>query len=406
MKSSESLSSFNLSVLWFGAAVSLAEILTGALIAPLGLTRGLIAIVIGHLIGGALFYGAGKIGGDSKRPSIETTQLSFGRFGAPFFAVLNIIQLIGWTGVMIASGASALGAVTLSWFGYSNPAIFSLFIAGLIGLWIMIGFNRMKWLNLVAVVSLFIVSIILGIIAFTPVGGTGTHSNSVIGIMPFGIALELSIVMPLSWLPLVSDYTRFSKHAKLGPISSAAGYFIGSTFMYIIGLGAALYAGTSDIASILIAAGLPIAALVIVLLSTVTTTFLDVYSAAVSFNVLKKVDARIVSIGVCIIGTALAIAVPASYYEQFLYLIGSAFGPLFAILLTDYFLLGKRKMNGHGKFISNFAVWGFGVILYRTLMALSLPIGVSIPTICIVSLITFLVDKIGAFNQQAIRRSA
>ena len=391
MKLTESLSNFNLSILWFGAAVSLAEIMTGALIAPLGISKGLTAIIIGHIIGCVILFATGQIGSNEKLSAIETTKFSFGRFGAPFFAILNIIQLIGWTGVMIASGAAALGAVTLEWFQFENTALFSLFIAGLICFWIVIGFNRMKWFNLVAVASLFVISVILGFIAFTS-GTAETLSTEVSNGLSFGLALELSIVMPLSWLPLISDYTRHAKDKSKGPVFSALGYFTGSTLMYAIGLGAALYAGTSDISTILIAAGLPLAALLIVLLSTVTTTFLDVYSAAVSFNSLKKADARIVSIVVCLIGASLAIFVPTSGYESFLYLIGSAFAPLFAILLTDYFLLGKRALE-NTSIKHNIIIWCLGVVVYRLLMTVDTPLGNTLPTMMIVSCMSLILSQ-------------
>lgn len=50
-------------LLWFGAGISIAEILTGMLLAPLGFGKGLLAIIIGHVIGGAVMFGAGVIGG-------------------------------------------------------------------------------------------------------------------------------------------------------------------------------------------------------------------------------------------------------------------------------------------------------------------------------------------------------
>jgi purine-cytosine permease-like protein len=100
--------------------------------------------------------------------------------------------------------------------------------------------------------------------------------------------------MPLSWLPLIADYTKDAKNETGGTVWSAIGYFIGSTLMYLIGLGGALFAGTSDISEILISVGLPVIALFIVLFSTVTTTFLDVYSAAVSFLVIKKANEKVI----------------------------------------------------------------------------------------------------------------
>lgn len=385
MQHKESLSNFNLSILWFGAAISLAEILTGALIAPLGLSKGLLAIFIGHVIGCFILLLAGQIGAKEQLPAIETTRLSFGNMGAPFFALLNIIQLVGWTGIMIANGTAAISSLTPF-----NTSMISILIAGLIALWIIIGFNKMKWLNLAAVVSLFIVSIVLGVITFGSHEPVNFTSNDFIS---FGMAIELSIVMPLSWLPLISDYTMLSKSKKFGSASSAIGYFFGSTFMYVIGLGAALYAGTSDIAVILSTAGLPVIAMLIVILSTLTTTFLDVYSAAVSLNVLKKTNIKLVSLIICGLGAILAILVPTSQYENFLYLIGSAFAPMFAILLTDYFLLRKGNTSTPSGYL-NLGIWAIGVVIYRFMMHIDTPIGNSLPTMLIVAMMMWGIHKL------------
>ena len=59
-------------------------------------------------------------------------------------------------------------------------------------------------------------------------------------------------------------------------------YGIVSCCMYVIGMGASIFTGENDIAQILMKAGLGIAGLLIVVFSTVTTTFLDAYSAGIS----------------------------------------------------------------------------------------------------------------------------
>ncbi|MBF1695109.1 cytosine permease, partial [Selenomonas sp.] len=87
-------------MIWFGAALSIAEIMTGTYLAPLGLTQGLYAIILGHIIGGVLLFGAGLIGGRLRQGSMNTTAFSFGPLGAKGFAFLNMLQLIGWTSIM------------------------------------------------------------------------------------------------------------------------------------------------------------------------------------------------------------------------------------------------------------------------------------------------------------------
>lgn len=377
-------------LLWFGAAVSIAEILTGAIIAPLGLSNGFLAIVLGHIIGAAIFYLTGLIGAKSKLPAIESTRISFGKYGSYMFSILNILQLLGWTAVMIISGAKALGAVTTQIFGFSNHALWSILIGALICVWILIGIKNLTKVNLIAVGALLICCIILSFTVFSgsPIA-SGTDES-----LSFGAAVELAAIMPLSWLPLISDYTKDVKSEKAGTFSSTIGYFIGSSFMYMIGLGSAIYAGTSDIASILMAAGFGVAALLIVVLSTVTTTFLDAYSAGVSFiNINKKANEKTAGLVICIIGVIIAIFTPIEEYEDFLYLIGSVFAPLFAILITDYFIFGVTDVNEKQSLnTKNTIIWVIGVIIYRSLMTFDSPIGTTLPVMIIISIICVIIN--------------
>ena len=86
-------STFQNGLIWFGAGVSLAEILTGTSFAPLGMAKGLAAILIGHIIGCAMMLLAGLIGGRTGRSAMETVKMSFGQKGGLLFAFLNVLQL-------------------------------------------------------------------------------------------------------------------------------------------------------------------------------------------------------------------------------------------------------------------------------------------------------------------------
>lgn len=98
---------FENGLIWFGAGVSIAEILTGTYLASLGMKKGLAAILVGHLIGCILLFLAGVIGGKVRKSAMETVKISFGQKGSLFFALLNVIQLVGWTAIMIYDGALA-----------------------------------------------------------------------------------------------------------------------------------------------------------------------------------------------------------------------------------------------------------------------------------------------------------
>lgn len=65
---------FSNGLIWFGAGVSLAEILTGTYFAPLGFGRAMAAILLGHLIGGLMMFAAGMIGAKERKSAMETVK--------------------------------------------------------------------------------------------------------------------------------------------------------------------------------------------------------------------------------------------------------------------------------------------------------------------------------------------
>ncbi len=79
--------------------------------APLGMAKGFAAILIGHIIGCAMMLLAGLIGGRTGRSAMETVKMSFGQKGGLLFAFLNVLQLVGWTAIMIYDGALAVGGI-------------------------------------------------------------------------------------------------------------------------------------------------------------------------------------------------------------------------------------------------------------------------------------------------------
>lgn len=376
---------FENGLIWFGAAVSIAEIMTGTYFAPLGFSKGLLAIFIGHVIGCIMLFLSGLIGGKARKSAMEATKMSFGHKGALFFSMLNIIQLIGWTAIMIFDGALAVNGI----FNIGNW-IWCLIIGILIIIWILIGIEHLGKLNTVAMTALFVLTIILSFIIF----GKGNVLNISSEGITFGAAVELSVAMPLSWLPLISDYTREAEKPFKATAVSALTYGIVSMWMYVIGMGAAIFTAETDIAQIMLKAGLGIAGLLIVVFSTVTTTFLDAYSAGISSESLsKKINGTKFAIAVAIIGTLGAITLPLHDITNFLYFIGSVFAPMIAIQIADFFIL-KKNTEELSFNAQNLVIWLIGFVAYRILMKVDIVIGNTLPDMIITILICVIANKL------------
>ncbi|MGN8809590.1 putative hydroxymethylpyrimidine transporter CytX [Absicoccus porci] len=374
-------STFENGLIWFGAAISLAEILTGTYFAPLGFGKGLLAIIIGHVIGCVLLFLSGTIGGTMRKSAMESVKVSFGDKGGDFFAGLNVIQLVGWTAIMIYDGALAANGIfaTGQWF-------WAILIGALIIVWLFLGITNLGKVNTITMMALFILTIVL---SFTIFKNTGTtiQTNSTLS---FGAAVELSVAMPLSWLPLISDYTKEAKNPVQATAISSIAYGLTSCWMYMIGMGAAIYTQQSDIAQILLKAGFGVIGLLIIVLSTVTTTFLDAYSAGISTQAIKDDwNGSKIAIIVTIIGVIGAILFPMDDITNFLYFIGSVFAPMIAIQIADHFLL-KHQTNHK----LNMIIWIIGFILYRYLMHVDFILGNTFPDMLITIGLCILINKV------------
>lgn len=384
-------------LLWSGAAVSLAEIWAGGLLVPLGILGGTLAVVLGHVIGNTPLALGGIIGSRTGLPTMVNVRPAFGLRGSYFATVLNLVQLVGWTGVMLWIGGQAAQAVwPFPGAGFRGWVI----VAGMLTtLWAVLGHRFWKWLQRVAVTALLLLCGVMTYVLFSHHGWDHLMKIPGKASMPFMVGLDLVIAMPISWLPLVCDYSRFSKGTSAAFWGTWVGYFVVSSWMYVVGLGAALATGSatpeSMVLQLMVSVGLALPAVIIVLFSTFTTTFLDIYSTAVSsLNIWPELGERRGSVLCGILGTALALIFPATAYETFLLFIGSVFCPLFGVVLADYFVIRGSSLDQSADLYWYtagfnpwaFVSWGVGFGLYHLLQGTT-SLGSSIPSLAAAGLI-------------------
>jgi putative hydroxymethylpyrimidine transporter CytX len=229
--------------------------------------------------------------------------------------------------------------------------------------------------------------------------------------MPFMLGLDLVIAMPISWMPLVSDYSRFARKTAPAFWNTWWGYFLISSWMYLLGHTATLVTGETDpgvlILQIMGRIGLALPALVMVVLSTITTGFPDVYSATCStLNISGRFGARTILWTAGLLSICVALVFPMDQYEHFLLFIGAMFVPLFGVVLTDYFLIRRRKMQVEQLYKTGGAYWyrgGFnyraifawavGFILFEAIAVLKLPVGGSLPALAAAGLVYYLLSR-------------
>jgi purine-cytosine permease-like protein len=178
--------------------------------------------------------------------------------------------------------------------------------------------------------------------------------------------------MPVSWLPLAADYTRFARGRRGAFWGTAVGYFVPNVWLYALGAILLLTRGLSDAPSLLtaIASGGAAAALALLALGVDETKepFANVYSAAVSLqNVVPAVSQRVLIVLVGAVSLGGTFVVDLVQYADFLLLLGSFFVPLFGVLLAQW-LVGRRDPFATPAVrLDQIAAWLIGFAVYQWL---------------------------------------
>jgi putative hydroxymethylpyrimidine transporter CytX len=302
-----------------------------------------------------------------------------GRAGSVIPSVLNVIQLLGWTAVEFwAMGrlADAVARRTLGieafglWLAVVAVACTALAIGGPVVV-------VKRFLERFGTWIVFASGIAISISVLTSSALADALAPPSSGGLPFWLAVDLVIVMPVSWLPLVADSTRFARRPEGVFGATFVGYGVGNVWFYVLGVLLVLSGSSPDAQGIGASiAGLALGTLLVLglLVGEAPNAFANVYSAAVSaLNVVPRASATALSIVVGAVAFLLALTFTMDRYEVFLFLIGSVFVPLAAIFLADYFVLARGRYGADAVFGSvadgvrwrAIPPWVAGFVLYH-----------------------------------------
>lgn len=350
------LRTLDLAILWGDLGIGLLVLVTGGLLVPaLGFATAFAVIVVGSVIGVALLALVASAGAEHSVPTMVLFRPVLGIRGSWVASVLNVVQLIGWVAVEFWAMSYVADLVSKSVFGFSARglwlALAALVCAGL-ALWGPVGVTKV-WLERFAAWATVAICLVVTVLVITsdlgPIEAVGASTFPNIG-----QALDLVIAMPISWLPLVADFTRFATGRRSAFAGTFWGYLVANVWLYSLGalivLNAPVTASPEGIAAgILAIAGGSLAGilfLVGLLAGETDEAFANLYSTAVSVqNVLPRISHRASIVVVAAIGVLLAARLDMVAYESFLFFIGSVFVPLFGILAADHFLLRRTKIS-------------------------------------------------------------
>ena len=375
------LSALDSTLLWGNLSVSLLVIVIGALLVPaLSLRDALLAIVVGAVAGNALLGLAALIGADARVPGMVLLRAPLGRRGSYAPTVLNVAQNVGWSTFELIIIAAAAAALSQHVFGWSGRWLWTIAFGVLswgLGMLGPIGFVR-RYLRKFASWALLFA---MGYLTYWAISKSHLHAYWARpgrgGFPSFGQAVDLVIGSVVSWTPLAADYTRFARTRRSAALGAGLGYFVPTIWCVGLGILIVLARGVGDAqalpAAVAAAGGIAFVALLAITIDESEKAFADIYSTAVSIqNLLPRMSQRLLITLVSAAATGLALVLDLGNYQDFLYLLGSFFVPLFGVLAGDWLATGARYTRANffdapAFRLEQLGAWVVGFCLYQWL---------------------------------------
>lgn len=359
--------------LWSSLGVGLLVLLAGTLLVPgLGLAHALAAILVGTVVGNLLLALAGVVGSETAVPTMVLLRPALGIRGSYLPTLLNTVQLVGWGAFEVFIMSQAANGISTRLFAYDNVTLWVLVFAAFCTL-LAIGGPLVvvrRWLERFAIWLVYATTIYLTwyLLTHHDIGGLLGRPGD--GSLPFWLAVDLVVAMPVSWLPLVADYNRFARRSGPAFWGTFTGYLVANVWFYGLGVLFVLTLKTTDLVPAIMGLAGGWLALLLLLVDETDNAFANIYSTAVSIqNVFPRARQRWLAVAVGAACALIAANVNIVQYESFLFLIGAFFVPLFGVLAADYFVLRRRRYDLEALYQSAGPYWYRGGVNWKAVVA-------------------------------------
>src|SRR5215207_9515333 len=320
-------------VLWGNLGVSLLVLVAGALLVPaLGLWPALGATVVGAVAGNALLGLAAVPAAATGVPAMVLYRAPLGVRGSLLPTACNVVQNLGWATFELFVIATAATAISERVFGVGGRPLWVVAFGVLATAMAVAGPLTVlrRWLQRFAIWAVLASTIYLTWYALTR----------------FDLG-ALAIALPISWVPLVADYARFGRSAGATFWGTAVGYLLAQVWFFALGVLFLLSIGQGDVIAALLAVPVGLLAMAVLVVDETDEVFANLYSAGVSLkNAAPRLPGRRVALALGAVATLAAVLVDdLARYENFLFLLGALFVPLFGVLAADWYVLARRRYD-------------------------------------------------------------
>src|SRR5215467_14586022 len=353
--------------IWAGANIAPINWILGALgiVLGLGLTETILVIVIGNLVGCAIFASLTVMGHKTGVNQMVLSRAPFGRRGGYLSSWLQFLLTMGWIGVNTYFPV-VLAVAILGHFGI-NDSFGVKFIVVTVIMIIQVGigvygFYLIRSFEKYTVPVVFGIMALMSILAWTRHGvvnwGLTSHLHGAAHFSAIsGLVTAIGIGWAISWVTWASDYSRFVRRtvsSKKVFWYSYAGLFVPTVWLAILGATIASVSQSADparIVSSVFGGVVAVLVMLMVLHGPIATNILNVYSsalAAVSAGI--KLSRRTLGVIAGIVGYAVTlyfVHAPnfANSFDSWMSSLVLWMSPWAGVVLADFYLVRRQQID-------------------------------------------------------------
>lgn len=346
---SEKRTWWSIAFIWIGTMICIPMLMVGGIFGG-ALTMGSIfwATLIGFAICSTMMIFGGIIGADTGLNATMCSTRAFGLTGANFsMALVIFICEAGWFAVQTATCALAFNTL-LAQFGAANfPFWLSCVIWGVVMfITAVYGVKWMSVLNYIAVPLLVILCAYGGIHSINAAGWNTITSAVPENLMSMPMAISTVIGLFALGATCNSDYTRYCKTRGDVVRATLIGVIPATLLMIMVGAIMAVGTGNYDVTAMFAGLGLPVIAMLVLILATWTTNTGNAYMSGLAFCKMFSIkDSKRPFVTMCcgVLGILLAIAGLADFLNTYISILGAVVPPCMGVIICDYFVICKGK---------------------------------------------------------------
>lgn len=353
--------------LWGSLGITLYIMPFGSLLVPaLSLEQAFLAAVAAALLGGLIVAGVAAIATHSGLSTVELLAQLLGRRFTPFVATLLLVRNVVWAALALSLIAGAAELVSDRALGAGLRPLWVV-VFGLVGLALVAAgpqFTVRKLLRRAGLWIALLVAAGVTLSAYMEFEFPAYLRRPAVGGWPsFWQAVDVMLIVPLLWLPLVADYARWGKNVSSSFGGTFLGLFVATAWLGFLGVAYLPAVETGDISGFVVGMQLGLASLVILLLLQTDEVFANVHSAGVALQGLLPVGRWTSLLVPGLAALALALSLDFLEFEATLLLLASLFVPLFGVLMADF--LQSRGATQPAAAPSALTAWALGFLLYH-----------------------------------------